>query len=551
MYNNYNSFQKNPFPAGNVSKYFENLHGLISPNDGTRSFILRTVDSHDRPPPFDDGQETQLSITHEDHAISQISDGFITFDVELQLQLLGLDQTFDDPFNLLQIFVGWKSSNQIMDQLQIISNNQTTNYQNNECIREGFAYSNVKAYSQKKTRRYIHSLYENVAEFSPTVCGAYVPLQKFKNGAIVPVQFQVNLPFTDLLALQSFELFPNFCMGDIVLKFYVKRHGLVWCQVDPQQIENHDNKLKNGQNYVQFTDPFIVMKHAFTQIGGKSLITNKSVVVNGTPSDPNTNTPATPTTYTLSSAQLVLTCTGMKILQCKSNMFGFGITEAAKQNIREALRTPVIIPSQQIEYQAFPISTTENGIQTTVNLPLNNVTGISIMFPKNARDMTCFENPMLQNVQLVIDNKNYPSEPINTIGARFLAYQLVASDLDGPVQCTKEFEDSMTHTRNDPEDGSIYPNYCTDLTAFMLNIQTERHGSGYVFDGLDSQGRNIQIQIKGSPMYTGRDRDSYLTGGDDGGIPPPPQIWLCRDTYFTLDTTYGLKYHAYGTPDGY
>ena len=85
----------------------------------------------------------------------------------------------------------------------------------------------------------------------------------------------------------------------------------------------------------------------------------------------------------------------------------------------------------------------------------------------------------------------------------------------------------------------------------MLNIQTERNGCAYVFDGLDSGGRNIQIQIKGSPIYTGRDKDSYWTGGEDGGLPPPPQIWLCRDTYFTMDTTYGLKYHAFGTPDGY
>ena len=134
MYNNYNSYQKFSSKSGNVADYFQNIKSIIEVNDGTRSFILRTVDSHDRPPPFDDGQETQLSITHEDHDISQLSEGFITFDVELQLQLNGLDATFDDPDELLQIFVGWKSSNQIMDQLQIINNNQTTGYQNNECI---------------------------------------------------------------------------------------------------------------------------------------------------------------------------------------------------------------------------------------------------------------------------------------------------------------------------------------------------------------------------------------------------------------------------------
>ena len=32
---------------GHVASYFENLHTLIQYNDGTRSFILRTVDCHD------------------------------------------------------------------------------------------------------------------------------------------------------------------------------------------------------------------------------------------------------------------------------------------------------------------------------------------------------------------------------------------------------------------------------------------------------------------------------------------------------------------------
>ena len=100
-------------------------------------------------------------------------------------------------------------------------------------------------------------------------------------------------------------------------------------------------------------------------------------------------------------------------------MFEFEINESAKQAIQESLHTSVILSSHQIECQVFPISTIENGIQTTVNLPHNNLTGISIMFPKNARDYTCFENPMMQNVRLHFDNKNFPSEPIVLIGAQF------------------------------------------------------------------------------------------------------------------------------------
>ena len=88
--------------------------------------------------------------------ISQISDGFLTFKAQLILQLTGIDSTFNDSYNLCKLFVGFKSSNRIVDQLQILCRNLNTGYQQNECIREGFAYSTIKPYNEKKTRKYTH-----------------------------------------------------------------------------------------------------------------------------------------------------------------------------------------------------------------------------------------------------------------------------------------------------------------------------------------------------------------------------------------------------------
>ena len=48
------------------ASYFENLQTLIQCNDGTRSFILRTVDCHDQSAPFSESQETRIQITHDD-----------------------------------------------------------------------------------------------------------------------------------------------------------------------------------------------------------------------------------------------------------------------------------------------------------------------------------------------------------------------------------------------------------------------------------------------------------------------------------------------------
>ena len=96
-----------------------------------------------------------------------------------------------------------------MDQLQILCNNLSTGYQQNECCREGFAYSTLKPKQEKKTRKYVHSLYENVSYYSPSVCGTYINVADFKDGLAHPVEFEVNLPFDNILALQAFDLYPN------------------------------------------------------------------------------------------------------------------------------------------------------------------------------------------------------------------------------------------------------------------------------------------------------------------------------------------------------
>ena len=130
---------------GSVANYFENLKKLVQVNDGTRSFIYRTVDCHDQSAPFNDSQETRIAITHGDHMISQLTDGFLTFKVKLTtLQLTNIASTFSDTNRIVKLFVGFKSSNQILDQLQIMGRNLSTDYQQNECVREGAAYSFIK-----------------------------------------------------------------------------------------------------------------------------------------------------------------------------------------------------------------------------------------------------------------------------------------------------------------------------------------------------------------------------------------------------------------------
>ena len=60
--------------------------------------------------------------------------------------------------------------------------------------------------------------------------------------------------------------------------------------------------------------------------------------------------------------------------------------------------------------------------------------------------------------------------------------------------------------RNDSS-GVRYKNCLSDGTSFMFNIKTERNGAGY-YEGYDSYGQNVAVQIKGQPIYTD-DTDTY------------------------------------------
>ena len=534
LYNNA-QYKNETTDQGCVVEYYEKLRDLISKNDGTRSFIIRTEDCHDQNAPFNQSQETRLRITHSDHMISQITEGFINFKIKLTLQLSKDIQAthVNDTNHLGKLFVGFKSSNQLLDQLQIYSNNVSTGYQQNECCREGYCYSTIKPYSEKKTRKYTHSLYENVSDYSQSVCGTYIDLSDFRDGQKHDVEFEMNLPFEDILAFQAFDLYPNRVVGDIEIRFYVKPVGLVYCQVDPRKIKEVKEFMEDESIAATFTETPVFL-HQFTQIGNESKIAALKI------SSGN---------VTSTTKAVTLSCHGLTVTSCKSNMFGFGVKESTLQAIASMFSEPVSIPSQQLDYNAFPLAPTRAGVQSTINAPLNNTTSISVMFPKHSNDYTCFDNPIYHNVQLTINGQNYPDEPVSTLGARFLQYQLVASELDGGIQCTKEFEDSLTMDRN-KADGGKYKNTLSDASSFMLNIQTERSRGGYLFDGLDSNGQNIPIQIRGQPIYPDVN-DTYYNFDETGeNHPPPPQLFVCRDTYFTVDINDGLVYHPTGSPEG-
>lgn len=531
---------------GNVASYFENLRNLVQINDGTRSFITKTTDCHDQPAPLPAEEWTYVDITNEGHDISQITDGFETYKVEAMIKVVGLNSaSFNDTNHLFKLNIGFKSSNQLVDDQFIYCNNIDTGYHNQECVREGMAYSAIKPLQEKKTKKYIHTLYENVENYSESIAGAYINCADFKDGLAHPVEWEMNVPFEDYLPLQAFDLFPNSICGN--LKFHRKHtpKGLVWAPVNPLKVKD-SKELYEGEliNMILPANIAALYKHGFTQIGNSAQAISAITITAGA-------NEGDPSTLAATSGSIQVICDGLRIISEKSTMYGFNVHPASKEYIKSLFAEPMIMPSQQISFHTFPHAANDGGIDSTLTIPVSNATCMSIVFPKYSNEYTVLENPMYQNLQLTVNSDTYPNQPVSTLGARFLQQQLIASDLSGGLEATKEFEDSMTMPRNQPN-GTRYLNTLRDATCFMWNVQVERNNAGYTFDGVQSGSGSIPIQLRGIPIYNGTN-DTYYNVKQSGGTwihPPPPQLWMCRDTYFTLYVG-GMKYHKTGTPPGY
>jgi hypothetical protein len=255
-------------------------------------------------------------------------------------------------------------------------------------------------------------------------------------------------------------------------------------------------------------------------------------------------------------------------VRVQSTIRGYNITEAARRAILQKItETPLVIPAQQIPNPtSFPIPMTEGGLNTNMNVPYRNVCCAGVVFPKTPNQITVFENPMLKEMQLTIGSQQIPTVKYSTVGARYLQEQLIIADLDGALQATTEYTDSIVNEKNKSGlNGARYINTMSDDTSFIALFQTERGDGGYVFDGIDSSGENLNTIIEGQPIVSGTN-DTYFYprmiynpanqtwAVDTTKHSPPPILLLCQDCFFVLDMgpegKLRVSYHPDKSPNG-
>ena len=231
---------------GDVLHFFQTkVKNLIQKNGGDHTYSSFSEEFHEKDIPLPIGDKTQLMLTHPNQTISQFETGFINMEIEFEIEFVEPFEAnaFDpDTGKDNQIFIGFKDAVEIISEAKFYCDGKLINeYYQNELIRENYAYNCIRSRESKLLAPHSHSLWENVIEMSPNVCGTYFPLSSlaFESGHDRPritITLELIIPFTDQLALQAWRLYPNSVVGEIVEEIKTSLDALVWCQIPPKKV---------------------------------------------------------------------------------------------------------------------------------------------------------------------------------------------------------------------------------------------------------------------------------------------------------------------------
>ncbi|KAA6363200.1 MAG: hypothetical protein EZS28_041273, partial [Streblomastix strix] len=487
-----------------------------------------------------------------DHDITQIQNSFLLIVITANLLFDNKFEGFDDSYkDGVILFVGLKSGSNIIREYTVYHRGRTIDGSlQNDATTESFIYNTIKPKSEKNNRKHIHSLFENIYKFDTSACVIYITMREIEEAIAdqgnvpykMPVRFKVSVSLDDLLIFSAFVDYPNGMFGDLKIKFKIDPSAFVYAQVNPivslakYYTMNEDELLSSGQQKLMDIDLFFrnwsltfQYTNQFTQLGCTAdLITGIRA---------KQLTPSGLKNLVCDIAPVTISMMNYAVTEVTANMAGYKATDECLNRVRAFYSTrPFVVPAQKVEIWPFPTSATLAGIRTSQNIPLSHVTDFCLLFPKDARATTCFENLCYHNMQLTSCGKNFPDLHMNTTDQQFFQLQLNESNLDLLFEATDEFEDALTTSRNI---ATRRLNPHTDLTSFMITLQCERNSNGALtFDGLDTRNQNTSVELRGAPIFQGV-TDCFYNVDTAGKRPPHPILYTVHDTFWLFSSNQG------------
>ncbi|KAA6398636.1 MAG: hypothetical protein EZS28_005838 [Streblomastix strix] len=236
-------------------------------------------------------------------------------------------------------------------------------------------------------------------------------------------------------------------------------------------------------------------------------------------------------------AQVTLTIKSYVIIEITANMSVYKATDDCSQRVREFFANrEFVVTAQKVETWSFPTGATTTEIRTLQNIPLSNVIDLCLLFHKDTRATSYYENPCYQYIQVTTFGRNFPEMPMNTQDQQFFQMQLNANNLDLLFEATDEFEDAFTTSRNT---ASRRSNPHTGLISFMIILYCGRNSNGaLIFDRHDTNNQNLQLELRGAQIYQSQ---TYCYCNIDlmGQGPPSPILCQIHDIFCLFGHAYG------------
>lgn len=501
--------------TGDVEKYFSQISNIIETNSGVHDCKIISHDCDNTSAPFRAGQFTKFKLTDTAMDIVDLSKGYISMDVEIDVNFDwnytdmykskgGAFEKYSPEQGFYQLikpiyFIGFKSGAHIIEVYNIYSNGVLTNCKQTHAKEEQAITYLSKSKEERSGRPGMYTTHKAVQEMSDCICGVYLrPPTGDKVNEAIKVKFSIIIQIDDLLPFSAMEYFPRFMLGDLELQISTQiTQNMVFCQlpldtcVKMNEASGNLSFTSSSEYGLQALATILGERKAdlrFTQCGDYALCTY--------PYQSN-YTDATKE-YLIMECPLTLRPSNLRIKEAKSYIHGFNIKDTAKQNLINTFGDKnLVIPAQWIEHFTFSQLPSSRDIRANMQLTLNNACQLIMTFPNTANQLTVSRNPHLEAVQCQVADRIVPDKFFSTLDKAHAEMIIENLNFDSLFSAPDELIEALTRDR-----GYIgeKPNTLKkDDSDYMLVINLERFGNGCYCDGLS--GINVPINLQANFMY--------------------------------------------------
>ena len=492
--------------TGDVEKYFSELTSIIQKNSGVHDCKMISHDCSNTSVPVRAGQFTRFRLTDQAMDIVDISKGYLSMKLQMDIQFLykelkssyqGNHRFFDSIF-----FIGFKAGSHIIDVYNIYSNGVLTNCKQTKARHEGAITYFSKSKEERSGRPGMYSPHEKVLEKSDCICGAYIKLPPYNDPhKKTTITFDVIIQVDDILPLSGMEYWPRFLTGDLELELAPTIvQNMVFCQLP---LTSHwdwcyytyangsfGGPEHHGPAFSHAVGLSHIMDNRFYQCGDYL----DTALVSWTEGDGNLEHDM----YKVPCEALTIVPSNLVITEAKSYIHGFNIKSEAKQNLANMFADKnLVIPAQWIDHYTFSQLPTTNSIRTNIQLTLNNAVQAILTFPNSPNQLTTSRNPQLQAVQCQISDRIIPDKFFSTLDKSHAEMIIENLNFDSLFSAPDELIESLTVDRGQCNQFTHHRR--RDDSDYVLVFNLERFGNGCYCDGLSDV--NVPINFQADFMY--------------------------------------------------